>query len=284
MPLLSAALSHRLPDAFFIQSCADLPLCNMASHSILNRNSGIAVEPMRTAARAHCFPMWRLPRALTRLEWPLTLAGMSPEEDPNGKPSGLMPERVMDEHSWKAHKWKFITAVIVAVIGGLFAIFVAYIERTPGASSTTSAASTATSSAPSPTPFTSPPTTSPAPRPTPSPTPTPEPPTGDAETGQGLPYQWRDVTLGVGTKAARVYLTPPAGPMSNFIEVGGVGFPVNAQVRVEERTRGRTFHLVVQGGRFIVNYTSPGDCKDYVISILTYEGELLADLRYDTQC
>ncbi|MET1087158.1 MAG: hypothetical protein ABWY04_08560 [Arthrobacter sp.] len=185
----------------------------------------------------------------------------------------------MDEHSWKAHKWKFITAVIVAVIGGLFTIFVAFIERTPEASSTMSANSTTTSPASSPAPITTQPAPSEHSPPPPAPTKS-EPEAGP----QALPYQWLDVTPRGDVTDARVYMLPPAGPQSNFVEIGGVGFPGNSEVRIEERTGGRRFQPVMVDGTFVAAFTSPGDCQDYVVSVLTEAGEHLADLRYDTQC
>jgi hypothetical protein len=196
-----------------------------------------------------------------------------------------MLERVMEETSSKANKEK----IIIEVIGGLVALAVAAITAwatitaaNPPQSSPSASTSITASPAPSLSSPANSPTTSPAPPvPAPTPTPTLEPVPG--ETG-GLPYQRQDVTLGGGAAEAHVHLTPPAGPQSNFIEIGGNGFPVNSRVRIEERTMGRTFHHVIEGGWFIANFTTPADCEDYVISILTVEGEHLADLRYKTLC
>jgi hypothetical protein len=79
-------------------------------------------------------------------------------------------------------------------------------------------------------------------------------------------------------------MLPKTGPQANYVEIGGTGFPANSQLRLEERTTGRRFHPVLMDGTFITAYTSPADCEDYVISVLTVIGEHLADLRYDTQC
>jgi hypothetical protein len=195
----------------------------------------------------------------------------------------------MEETSSKANKEK----IIIEVIGGLVALAVAAITAwatitaaNPPQSSPSSSTSITASPAPSLSSPSTSPTTSPAPpvrAPTPTPTPTPTLESVPGETG-GLPYQRQDVTLGEGATKAHVHLTPPAGPQSNFIEIGGNGFPVNSLVRIEERTRGRSFHQVIEGGWFIANFTTPADCGDYVVSILTLEGDHLADLRYKTQC
>lgn len=165
-----------------------------------------------------------------------------------------------------------VAGVLAAAAGILGPVLAAYISRPepqPASSSTLPSSREKTTPAPAAA----------------SSAPAESPPAGGPETGpQGLPYQRLDVAPPGDPDGASVYMTPPSGPMSNVIKVGGQGFPGNSQLRYEERTFFKGFDRVLPDGSFIALFVTPGDCDDYVISIFAENGKHLADLRYDTQC